>query len=151
MVVPGRESIARVIAIATSESTVAAASPIQEWEDKDKKFAVQRRSDVLLWDVATGKIREKVQVDEPVTALAFHPTKPILACECQERGRTTRSSGTYSASSARLDRVPPPPMADGDCTCPHGRGDHRRDVRGIVALLDGVGPADAHEQQRDRD
>ena len=67
--------------------TVAAASPMQEWENKDKKFVVQRRSDILLWDVATGKIRDKQRVDEPVMALAFSPDGKILATGCKGKMR----------------------------------------------------------------
>src|SRR5262249_3229651 len=36
------------VAFAPDGKTVAASSPIQEWEDKDKKFVVERRSDVMV-------------------------------------------------------------------------------------------------------
>jgi RNA polymerase sigma factor (sigma-70 family) len=66
------------VAFTADGKTVAAASPIQEWEDKDKKFVVQRRSDIRFWDTATGKLRDKLAVDECVTALAFSPDGSLI-------------------------------------------------------------------------
>lgn len=59
------------VAFAPDGKTVAASGFIQEWQDKNKEFIVQRRSDVMLCHVATGKLYDKVRVDEPVTSLAF--------------------------------------------------------------------------------
>src|SRR5262249_44543229 len=78
------------VAFAPDGKTAAAASPIQEWEDKDKKFIVQRRSDVLLWDVATGKLRAKLRVDEPVTSLAFSPDGKTFVTGCKGKMRMAR-------------------------------------------------------------
>jgi RNA polymerase sigma factor (sigma-70 family) len=76
------------VAFAPDGKTVAAASPIQEWEDKDKKFVVERRSDVLLWDLATGKLCEKLSVEEAVTSLTFSPDGKILVTGCKGKMRT---------------------------------------------------------------
>jgi RNA polymerase sigma factor (sigma-70 family) len=75
------------VAFAPDGKTVAASSPIQEWEDKDKQFVVQRRSDIMLWDVATGKLGEKLRVDEAVTSLTFAPDGKSLVTGCKGKMR----------------------------------------------------------------
>lgn len=75
------------VAFAPDGMTVAAASPIQEWENGDKQFVVQRRSHAMLWDVATGKLRQQLEVDQPVSALAFAPDGMVLVAGCKGKMR----------------------------------------------------------------
>jgi RNA polymerase sigma factor (sigma-70 family) len=78
------------VAFSADGKTIAAASPLQEWEDKDKNFVVQRRSIIMFWDTATGKLRDKLSVDECVTALAFSPDGKTLITGCRGKMRQPR-------------------------------------------------------------
>ncbi len=82
------------VAFSPDGKTLMTGSLINELDKEDKNFVVQRRSDIKVWDVATGKLRETLNFGECFTSIAFTPDGKTLATGCRGKFRhPTRLEG----------------------------------------------------------
>jgi RNA polymerase sigma factor (sigma-70 family) len=61
--------------------------------DKDGENGVQARSEICLWDTATGKIRQTLPVDAPIQSMTFSPDGTMLAIGCAGKRKYSLTDG----------------------------------------------------------